>query len=297
MQNYTQLNQLERVEAYEKARNAIVTLMGSQPKREDFHNTQLSKYPQWLLNRVIFLCVLMLIVAFVPSAIRLYDIGKTTFSEAIQHELSAEVVGATVVAMSETGAILFVLSFAVLNVTRLTRLMLGSGAVICGVLALVGNYEVALMNKTDVTLFTWLEALMPPVLTMMVAYILKEVALHSIANRHADNIAYEQAIAEWKVRTSHPEQHPQYMQYVANAIKEAVLEKNKRRYPIRDWLHSLDVHVWNEIVRRELAADNWFVEATTVEAERPLATATSPESPAKLQTVYVVSNGRNEPLQ
>jgi hypothetical protein len=59
--------------------------------------------------------------------------------------------------------------------------------------------------------------------------VLKEQVLESVEQRHADECAYQEALAEWQTATANPEAHPQWAQFFANALRDALRRANNRR--------------------------------------------------------------------
>jgi hypothetical protein len=105
--------------------------------------------------------------------------------------------------------------------------------------------------------FAWLEAIAPPLLVLSTAYVLKEQLLDAIETRHANERAYQEAVNLWQSATADPERHPHWMQFYANALRDAIRKVNIRR---RDALESLTTADWRMLVYRELQADNWYVQ-------------------------------------
>jgi hypothetical protein len=123
-------------------------------------------------------------------------------------------------------------------------------------IALVGNVQVALPGHHS-SPFAWLEAIAPPLLVLSTAYVLKEQLLESIEMRHANERAYQEAVNLWQSATADPEHHPRWMQFYANALRDAIRKANNRR---KDAQASLNTGDWRALVYRELQADNWYAE-------------------------------------
>ena len=71
-----------------------------------------------------------------------------------------------------------------------------------------------------------------------------------------DERAFQIALAEWQAATSEPEQHPQWVQYHANALRDALRKANYRR---QEALVALTVADWQRLVDRELQDEQWYV--------------------------------------
>jgi hypothetical protein len=84
------------------------------------------------------------------------------------------------------------------------------------ILSLMGNIQISLPGHIN-SPFAWLESVAPPILVLSTAYVLKEQALESIERRHANERAFQAALTGWQVTISDPENHPQWLQFYANA--------------------------------------------------------------------------------
>jgi hypothetical protein len=100
-----------------------------------------------------------------------------------------------------------------------------------------------------------LEAIAPPLLVLSTAYVLKEQMLEAIQLRHANERAYQEAVNDWQRATINPEAHSRWMQFYANALRDALRKANSRR---REALEGLTAADWRALVYRELQADNWY---------------------------------------
>jgi len=123
-------------------------------------------------------------------------------------------------------------------------------------LALGGNIQVALLGHEQ-SVFAWLEAVIPPLVVLSTAYVLKGQMLDTIEQRHATERAYQSAFADWQADTAEPEQLPQWVQFYANALQDALRKTNARR---KETLASLTQADWRLAVYREMQADLWFAE-------------------------------------
>lgn len=247
------LTTVQRGQAKERAVKATLREIGDKPTFAQFENTTIGKFPPELIQRVTRLAYGFLIAAFIPSAIRLFAIGYDTFYHSIESKALAVVVAACVVSLAEIGAILFTLAFAVLPVHRLTRALLVTAMLVSVSISLIGNYTFALHGQ-GVNLFAWLEALGPPTLTLITAYILKEVGLDSIKRRHADKVAYDNAVSEWQKQVDDIEQHKHYIYNLANSIWDAIVTKNRS---LADGVE-FDAETKSYYVRLELQQENWY---------------------------------------
>jgi hypothetical protein len=252
------LTQEERQLARAAAQEAVVRDIGERPKREDFTQHAAHRYPPRVTKLITGLCIGLLLAAFTPSAIRLYVIGSQTFGAAVPYELAMVAVGIATVLTAEIGQVVFSLALATLGTSTSARRLLYGSMGIATAIALVGNVQIALPGHSD-SPFAWLEAIAPPLLVLSTAYVLKEQMLEAIELRHANERAYQEAVNEWQRATANPEAHGQWMQFYANALRDALRKANNRR---REALGTLTTGDWRALVYRELQADNWYEQPT-----------------------------------
>lgn len=282
MNIYQQINPLsdeQRIEAKQRAVAIVQKENGDAPSRDKFQNITVAKYPAWVNHLIIVLCAFVLIAAFVPSAIRLYAIGSQTFAQAIDDQASAMAAGLAVVIMAETAQILFSLAAAVLATTTPTsRRLLYASMAAATILALVGNAQVSLPGHWT-NPFAYLEALLPPLLVLSTAYVLKEQMLHAIEQRHANERAYQEAYNAWANANGKPEAHPRYMSALANALRDALRESNAKGSGAtvrRELMATFTNEHWKALVIRELSADEWYSSDNQTLPTPPALTAVQP---------------------
>jgi hypothetical protein len=191
------LTQEQRQAARKAAHNAVIRAIGMKPTREQFTYTTISKYPPVITRLISGLCLVLLLAAFTPSAIRLYVIGSQTFGQAVSSSVAMTAVGLATVLSAEVGQVVFSLALATLGTSQSSRRLLYASMSISTILALTGNIQIALPGHTQ-SPFAWLEAVAPPLIVLSTAYVLKEQALESIEQRHADERAFREALTEWQ---------------------------------------------------------------------------------------------------
>lgn len=275
MNLYQMINPLTdeaRIEARARAAAIVAKSLGAMPSREQFQNMTVGKYPAWVNRLIMALCVFVLVAAFVPSAIRLYAIGSETFAQAIDDDTSAMAAGLAVVIMAETAQILFSLAAAVLATsTPMSRRLLYVSMAAATLLALVGNAQVSLPGHWT-NPFAYLEALLPPLLVLSTAYVLKEQMLHAIEQRHSNERAYQAAYNQWQHANASPEQHPRYMSALANALRDALKDHNARGSGAtvrKETMADFTTEHWKALVYREMKADEWYGESGSTLPEPP----------------------------
>ncbi len=272
------LNQEERQNAHAAAEQAVMRAVGERPSREAFDRHTASRYPPAVTKLIIGLCIALLLAAFTPSAIRLFVIGSETFGAAVPDSLAMGAVGVATVLTAEIGQVVFSLALATMGTTPSARRLLYVSMGIATAIALVGNVQVALPGHMD-SPFAWLEAIAPPLLVLSTAYVLKEQLLDAIEMRHANERAYQEAVNLWLTATADPESHPHWMQFYANALRDAIRKANSRR---KDALAELTTADWRALVYRELQADNWYAQPVIEQIQTAEAAEVVEEAPLPL---------------
>ncbi|MDL1899498.1 hypothetical protein FBR02_01875 [Anaerolineae bacterium CFX9] len=248
------LNQEERQLARSAAAEAVMRDIGERPQRDHYNQHAAHRYPPMVTKLISGLCIALLLAAFTPSAIRLYVIGSETFGAAVSFEIASVAVGIATVLTAEIGQVVFSLALATLGTSTSARRLLYASMGIATTIALVGNVQVALPGHME-SPFAWLEAIAPPLLVLSTAYVLKEQMLEAIEQRHANERAYQEAVNDWQQASVRPEAHPHWMQFHANALRDALRKTNSRR---REALEGLTHGDWRALVYRELQADSWY---------------------------------------
>ena len=256
LDNLRPLTQEQRHAARQAALRAVVQTVGPRPAREQYAQFTVSKYPPSVTRLISFLCLILLLAAFTPSAIRLFVIGSQTFGQAISNPVAMTAVGIATVLSAEVGQVVFWLALATMGTTRSSRRLLYGSMSIATILALIGNVQVALPGHTA-SPFAWLEAIAPPLIVLSTAYVLKEQVLENIEQRHADESAYQADLQEWQIVTAEPEHHPDWQQFDASALRDALRKVNARR---KETLSVMTQTDWRLAVHREMQADLWYTE-------------------------------------
>jgi hypothetical protein len=254
--NLRPLTQEQRQAARQAARQAVVRAIGPQPRREQYAQHTISQYPPSVTRLISLLCVILLLAAFTPSAIRLYVIGSKTFGQAIDNAAAMTAVGLATVLSAEIGQVVFSLALATLGTSRSSRRLLHLSMLLATILALTGNIQTALPGHAR-SPFAWLEAITPPLLVLSTAYVLKEQLLGLIEQRHTAERAFQMALTAWQAATANPEAHPRWSQFYANALRDALRKANNRR---KDTLAQMTSDDWRKAVTREMHADLWYME-------------------------------------
>jgi hypothetical protein len=262
LNNLRPLTQEQRQDARHAAHDAVMRAVGARPSRDQFTHHATSKYPPTVTRLISALCLVLLLAAFTPSAIRLYVIGSQTFGQAVSSSIAMTAVGLATVLSAEVGQVVFSLALATLGTSQSSRRLLYFSMSLATIIALTGNVQLALPNH-EKSPFAWLEAMAPPLLVLSTAYVIKEQLLDSIQQRHANERAFQEALADWQSATGDPESHPRWAQFHANALRDTLRKANARR---QETLQDMTTADWRAAVYRELHAEEWF-EAQPNESE------------------------------
>ena len=249
---YYRINALrddERDAAYDRARQRIA---GRKPTQEEFMQHRMNKYPRQFVIAILALSGVMLIAAWLPSAMRIHETARAGFASVIAQTMSVYVAAICVVLMSETGQIVFSLASAT-STQRKQRMGFAFGAIVCTGIALTGN-AVAAGSHALTDAFAFLETFAPPVLTLITAEVLKSQMLNAIADRHQAHTQYELALAQWKRSVADAEQDAGWRRTLANVMKDALRDANGRS---KATLRELTSEDWYALVLRERNAGEW----------------------------------------
>ena len=269
------LSDEQRLEARERAAKLTLKAVGDQPRRENFINTNIGKYPLWFTRFVAGLMAVVFIAAGMPSLFRLYSAGRDYFMHGINDNLQASIVGFSTFLLAESLVILSTIAARVYFTGRARYIFVVP--VLMGLaMALVGNWTV--VQPKD--LFSWLETLIPPFTVLFVALIGERLILESLETRHANEKAYQEALVSWQLATHAPEDHPRFSSALANTLRDALRITNSegtgasRR---KELLAALTTEHWKALVYRELQADNWYATPLADVPELPVLPEAAPQ--------------------
>lgn len=263
------LNQEERIEAQQAAERAVIALAGDKPIRERFKNTGYSELGTRTTLLFTGLALLIAVAAFIPSAMRLYQIGFVTFGHAISDHNSQVAAGISSIMLAESGVLAFSLFNATLHdktAKRVVFFFIG----LFSVYALVGNIQLAMPGHWT-NPFAWLESVVPPVAVLGAGFMLENQLLVYLRQRQQDNLAYEEALTEWKIATANPRSHGRYRRLYANALRDALKARNAKGRGKKErveYMAQLQAEDWVELVLAEMAADEWFNEPLVAQVEQ-----------------------------
>lgn len=278
------LSEEQRNAALKAAREKIAgeLILPTEPQLEDYNATDYSFLPGWFSFWVTLLSIFMLIVAFLPSAMRLHSIGLAHALAVLIDEPSSKVAAWCVVFMAEIGQVIFTLG--ALNAkSAMGKAGMYLGAAICTLIALAGNAQAVGTHATDGP-FALLETYAPPILVLLTSSILKGQAISGVKARYDANAAYEADYKAWEKETQaakrawqdafdNAPEHHSWQRVRAFALREALRRNNARSTAV---LRELTDYDWHALVTREINADQWF--------DRAVAALPAPE-PVRLDTL------------
>lgn len=284
----------ERDAARAAAIDRVKRHIGSRPVRADFQSDHYSPYPIWLTRTASAGAIVALLAAFVASAIRLNHIGYSTFMESVPDSRSAAAAAVAIVVLAEAAVIVFSLMLSTLGTTPTARRLLLLSMALSTAVAFVGNIELAQPK----TLFAWLEAVAPPLLTLSLSYVLKIVALDSIAERRRVEQVYQEAVKAWEVSSREPERYPRFGQVYATALREMLMAANRKGQGATDrkeHMQKMGGQEWRALVENELRQDNWFEEGAkdVAPVALPVAAVEVVDQPEAVPLVTTNGNGRH----
>jgi len=282
----------ERLNAREAAARVIVRMAGEPPTRDKFTNAQ-SAYPAWFSKFVVVLMAVVFVASAMPSLFRVFTAGRDHFQDSITtyriDEATLNLLDETLISQSDQqqatpshialqGAIvgistfllsefLIILSVIVANVyfTGKFRLVFIIPVSMGLAIAYVGNWTVTRPND----LFGWLETIIPPTAVLFLGFIGERLVLDSIQTRHANEVAYQEAYQAYQAIATEPEKSPEWLPRYANALKNALIDANKKGQGATarmNLMNTLTSREWSYLVKRELEELNWY---STIQVESP----------------------------
>lgn len=261
----------------------------AEPDANAFSAKSHAVYPPAVSNAITALSLIMLIAAFIPSAMRLHKVGFDAFALILVGELPSIYWAAfCVVLMADVGMTIFIIGAA--TVRGWNRLGMYCGALICAVIALSGN-ALAVGDHAFDSVFAFLETFAPPVLVLLVSNILKTQMLGAIKARHAARTQFESALESWKTETANAKaahakalenaaDHPSFLRYRAFALRAALEAVNKRMTTV---LAALTADDWRVLITQELSAEGWYSVPVTQTLETQTETQIAVAAPVPMR--------------
>lgn len=265
------LTETQRLAAHERARKWAA---GTRPTLSTNFDSAPSKYPKQVVGLVLVLCFILLIAAFIPSAIRLHKSGSQEFCQSLNSTSGlCNLVGISTVLLAETGSLVFILALSVVESSApiqlgrfkidLVRTLLWTSALSSVFIAIVGNAHIGKPWETGIV-FDYLVTFVPPVLVLSVGYVLKDLLLQSIATRHKRLYEYERLLNNHLELLENPEQSPKWLQVYSKALKDAIQKANKKK---AEELQLLNREEWESLIVFEMKEAVWQVNPDMLSSE------------------------------
>ena len=251
------LNQEQRQQAKDRAKNAVIASMGNAPYFEDYQKQNISEYPDWVNYLVIFLLFVCFGAAGTISLFRIFNLARDHFYSDIPVYWQSALVGLAVFLLGEFVIVVSSMASGIYKFEGRKRYfanaMIGGGLLI----TFVGNWT---FTDPD-TLFSIIEAIFPPLTVVGSSLILEELITQKAKDKLLSIRAFQQAQVEFEQKTKYPEKHPEFKRYWANAIQDTYKELYKRRIKIVEEFATFTDKDWIDLVKATLKADDWYSEA------------------------------------
>ena len=301
LQALNPLTEQERLDARDRARALVARkypkpervqydTAGLQPRREQFEESHISEFPKWVTRSIGVMLLIAFAGAFATSAFSVFSAGRDHYLSAMTSGAGigwqAVVVGVAIVLLAEFLTITSVLAARIyFRQKRGWQLGMVLPAAAGVVIAVTANAVVAQPHNY----WEWLVTAAPPVSVIFLAVIGEQIILVDVKRSHQNETAYQQAVADWKkadrvddetytqaVRkwekeVSDPEKTSVWPVTYANQLRQMIRRVNGRgrgRTEREDLMAAMTPGQWNEVVWREMDADNWFVN-DNVNVDRP----------------------------
>lgn len=244
----------ERLDAREAARGVILREIGDRPERAQFEGVNVSEYPRWVRGLVALLMLTVFMAAAAPSLFRLYSAGRTYHLQGIDSEWQAAIVGVSTFLLAEFIIITSTLAASIFFSKGWHRALFAVPISLGLAVAFVGNWTVVQPHD----LFSYLETFVPPLVVVFVSFVGERLVLDSMKQAHADEKAYQEALAEWLEQSRNVEHHPKWQVIYGRALLEKLRKVNAKGRGAKarkEFMAELNRAGWSALVRREFAID------------------------------------------
>lgn len=257
----------ERLDAKEEARAVMLREIGDKPQREQFVGVTVSEYPRWVRSLVAGLMAVVFFAAALPSLFRLYDAGRIAHFDATNNLLQARLVGVSTFALAEFLIIVATLGISIYARAGWQRVMFALAIVMGLGVAFVGNWQ----EVQPDTLFKWLETIAPPLTVVVMSFVGERLIMDAVRKSHADERAYQEALAAWQEATRAIEQHQRWAVVYGRALVKALKTANSKGTGAKarkEFMAAMPRKGWAVLVQRERQIDSgdWLTKpAHTIE--------------------------------
>lgn len=245
----------ERDGVFDLARHKIA---GPEPQPKMFMRTSINRHSPRVINFVLFLCIVFLIAAFLPTALRLAQAGKESFCASSPSDPTLCMwVGVSTVVLAEIGQLIFFFALAVLTTTTGTRRMFYLGIAISTAIAIMGNAQIAQPWNHGGYIFYYLIDFGPSILVMILGFFLKGHVLDQSESRQKAQTLLEQAQKDRLAILEDPKAHHSWNRIYSQYLRQALQKVNAHNRAI---FNDLTVEQIRFLVRREMLQEEWYVD-------------------------------------
>jgi hypothetical protein len=269
----------QRSEARETARTLITKSFGPRPRRSQFTDHATSEYPRWLTFGVGGMLLIVFFAAANVSVFRVFTAGRDHFAETINVGWQASLVGISTFLLAEFMVIASTIAQRIYFKGR-SRWLMAVPIVMGLAMAFVGNWAISQPELSFSAAGIWsvLETATPPAAVLFMSIIGERIILEALRSRHANEKAYQDALARWQALVDDPEASSKWYRIYASTLRDALKDANlvgrgqKARGEI---MANLTGAEWSMLITRELKANEWFDAAN---GEALLTQATLPQT-------------------
>ena len=263
---YPALKESQRIQAKDDARANVLARLGGEPQYEDYIRAVPSRFGRGAELFTLAFLLIVMVAAFVISAVHIFTVGKRTYLAGGNNETVAILIGVAFVLLAESAILAFSVAPTVWETRGNVNGLFAAGVMGSAFIATIGNIDATIFYSSGILDWlrewgmallerpaVWAMATLPPFLTVLVGQVLKGRALSQSRARHEANVKHEAALSTWHRTLAAIESQPEWIPVYANTLWDAWC-KGKRR----EMVEAITVAEKRLIVRREMDADSWF---------------------------------------
>lgn len=248
---YPTLTDSQRIQARKNAERNISEKYARKPRREDFDDYTVSRFPNWFSVLIASSLLFIALAAGVISAFRLYYAGYNQFYASIQNGDMARVVGVLTPLAAELLVIVAAIArqmyiYQNRHGARVALIAMGMGTA----LAFVGNWHIAQPNST----WGWIDTIFPPVAVLAVGFFFELTLIPELERRQSNENAYKAARDAYDSIVANPSKHPRWNDTYGWALWEMWAGVNRNKYDAQ----AIAREDRQMIAAREMDADAFF---------------------------------------
>jgi hypothetical protein len=212
---YPTLTDSQRIQARKNAEHNLLARYGRKPKRSDFQEFSIRKFPLYISLPVLLVLAFIAISAGIISAFRIYYAARDYFLVSIPNQDLADVVGYLTPPAAELLVVISTFS-GMIYATGKNRWAFVFPMFIGAAVAFVGNWHMSDPHTT----WGWVETLFPPSAVIAVGFYFELVMLPDLERRQKNEAAFKKADAEYNRLISRPDDHPAWLNIYGAALWE-----------------------------------------------------------------------------